>query len=76
MTHETIGWVMDQATSTRRLHLHLCDDDAVVGLTVKVPGQPAATVRLDAQGIEALYAYVGQAFVRLLVRTHAGQEGR
>jgi hypothetical protein len=76
MNEATIGWVMDKDTSKRRLHIYRRDDDAGVGLTVEMPGQPSATVWLDLEGVAALYAYVGQAFVRLLVRTHAGQEGR
>jgi hypothetical protein len=74
VNHDTIGWVMDKDTSKRRVYLSLGDE--AIGLTVEVAGQPSATVTLDAQGIEALYAYVGQAFVRLLVRTPGGQEGR
>jgi hypothetical protein len=66
----TIGWVMDKDTSKRRLYLSLGDEG--IGLTVEVAGQPSASVTLDAEGIEALYAYVGQAFVRVLVRAHVG----
>jgi hypothetical protein len=71
----TIGWVMDKDTSKRRLHIYRRDDDAGVGLTVEMPGQPSATVWLDLEGVKALYAYVGEAFVRVLARTYAGQEG-
>jgi hypothetical protein len=71
MNHATIGWVMDQDTSKRRLHLYRAAAGEV-GLTVEITGQAPATLTLDAEGVAALHNLVQQA---ILLLNGVGQEG-
>ena len=64
MTSTTIGWVMDQATSQRRIHLATSAPGLIL-LTVEVYGQPTRAVELDAEGVVELQALCGKALRRL-----------
>lgn len=64
MSAQEIGWVLDQATSQRRIHLTMSAPGLVL-LTVEVYGQEASVVELDAEGLVLLSGLVGLALQRL-----------
>lgn len=59
----TLGWVLDQDTSQRRLCLYQVSPTSI-GLLVEVYGQPSIAVALDAEGLAALQTLVGLALAR------------
>jgi hypothetical protein len=64
MSQDTIGWVMDTDTSTRRLHLAVVHPGEL-RVTVEVYGQPSCVVDLDEDGVVILRGLLGQALERL-----------
>ena len=60
MSETDIGWVVDQATSQRRLHLTVTPA-ALVGLTLEVYGQQHCVMELDEDGVVLLQFYLDQA---------------
>lgn len=64
MNAQTLGWVMDKDTSTRRLYLAKVSD-GVVELGVEVPASQVPRLELDAEGVAALHNLVQQAILFL-----------
>jgi hypothetical protein len=62
----TVGWVLDQATSQRRIHVTVWQP-GVVTLTVEVYGQQNCVVELDEDGALILRGLLGQALQRARV---------
>jgi hypothetical protein len=54
---ESVGWVFDQATSTRSIHVTRTPE-GLVRLTVEVSGQPSLVVELDEEGVAILQGYL------------------
>ena len=63
MSDAEIGWVLDQATSRRRLHL-TTSTPGVVLLTLEVYGQASCVLELDEDGVVILRGLLGEALVR------------
>ena len=64
MKDAEIGWVLDQATSQRRIHV-VHAGVGLVRLTVEVYGQQACVVELDEDGVVILRGLLGHALTRL-----------
>lgn len=60
----SVGWVMDQATSRRRIHV-VTTREGLVRLTVEVYGQDASIVELDDEGVTILQDLLLHARARL-----------
>lgn len=73
MSQDTLGWVMDKATSKRRLHVGLHTEaamdqrDVCVRLTVSVTGRPPSCVDLDTEGLGILQGLIRAALARLVL---------
>jgi hypothetical protein len=64
MSVQTIGWVMDMETSTRRLHITL-EQAGVVGVWMEGSGQQPGLVQLEAEDVVYLQNLLRQALERM-----------
>lgn len=66
MTQATVGWVMDQDTSRRRVHVFL--GDAGIALAVETGMRTPQVVILDVEGATYLQGLLGEAVKRVQAR--------
>ena len=67
MTSTTIAWVLDQATTQRRLHLATSAPGLIL-LTIEVYGEASRAVELDEEGVVLLQEALVQALTRMGTR--------